>query len=126
MWYKRFGFKFPQGRSSAETFLIVLVPPVAIFLVGLLAGITQNYYILWLIVPAIIGGFELVDRLFVERKSRIRIKRRKMHIKNALKYINSGRIDKAKESLRRAKLYGELPEELKEIDRRLNQLTGTE
>ncbi|WNO10804.1 hypothetical protein [Teredinibacter sp. KSP-S5-2] len=126
MWYKRFGFKFPQGRSGAETFLIVLVPPVAIFLVGLLAGITQNFYILWLIVPAIIGGFELVDRLFVERKSRIRIKRRKMHIKNTLKYINSGRIDQAKESLRRAKLYGELPEELKEIDRRLTQLTSTE
>ena len=45
-------------------------------------------------------------------KNRIRSKRREKHVKEALEYIELNEMEKAKESIRRVKIYGKLPASL--------------
>lgn len=60
------------------------------------------------------------NRLSILPQNPIRTARYKHHCKYAIKYYQEGNLDAARESLFRLKMYGEVPDSLREIEKALN------
>ncbi|WP_139304846.1 hypothetical protein [Microbulbifer marinus] len=94
--------------------LSVIVVFSAAFAVSLLL---KNSWFLWLGVPITFVGFWIAENKFQNDGNLIKRRRFEYHVSKANRYIEAGKVSKAKESVRRAKIYGELPPELMEFDR---------
>lgn len=117
MWYKRYGYKQPAsdggGLGCFGLFFIVSLTFVpSAFLVVRFESLW--FLLVWLVFS--IGGFELVDRYGFKNGQTIRRSRRKKHLKSASKHIKLGLNTLALEDIRKACIYGELPDELKEFE----------
>lgn len=118
MWYKRYGYRHPSGNSGIGCIgasLSVIIGFTLAFLAALLA---KNLLFLWLGVPLTFFGFWIAEKSFANEGQKIRKRRFDFHIAKANKYLKVGKNSKAEEAIRKARIYGELPEQLKEYGRR--------
>lgn len=117
MWYKRYGYKHPSNHGDGigcVAFLIVLIVSWSIpFLIAVLA---DSPWFLLLVIPLAIAGFECSIRYVQGEGARRKEKRQQHHIKKAVTYMDSGKKVKALESIRRAKIYGDIPPELQKYE----------
>ena len=114
MWYKRYGYKQPTSNGREIGCLFVIGIPLISFIISFaIAVYYKNHWLLLIVVPLSIASFEVVDRYVNNERERFREARRKKHLRSAIENMDAGGVDKALASIRRAKIYGELPNELK-------------
>ena len=123
MWYKRFGFKYPSSSYAGGMgcFSMIAVYVVSLSMAFLIAVILQNGWFFFTVIPISFFGFNLAEKYASDEGGRLRRKRFKHHLNLAQVHISTGSTAKALESLRKAKIYGELPTELQEFEHRNNE-----
>jgi len=120
MWYKRFGFKYPDSSYAGGMgcFSMIFVYIVSLSIAILIAAFLQNGWLFFTVIPISFTGFYLAEKYANNEGSRLRRKRFEYHLNLAQVHISSGSTSEALESLRKAKMYGELPNELQEFELR--------
>ncbi|WP_160151714.1 hypothetical protein [Microbulbifer sp. ALW1] len=117
MWYKRYGYRQPSSNNGIGCIGAAFSVIAAFSIAFGVAFLTKNDWFIWLGVPITFVGFWIAENRFQNEGGLIRKQRFEYHVSKASRYIDSGKVAKAKESIRRAKIYGEIPQELKEFDR---------
>ncbi len=120
MWYKRFGFKYPDSSYAGGMgcFSMIFVYAISLFMAFFIAVLMQNGWFFFTVIPISFTGFYLAEKYANDEGNRLRIKRFKYHLNLAQVHISSGATPEALDSLRKAKIYGELPKELQEFELR--------
>jgi len=123
MWYKRFGFKYPDSSYAGGMgcFSMIFVYVASLSMAFFIAVFLQNGWLFFTVIPISFSGFYLAEKYASNEGDRLRRKRLKHHLDLAQVHISSGSTPKALESLRKAKIYGELPTELQEFEHRNNE-----
>ena len=117
MWYKRYGYKQPSSNNGIGCIGAAFSVFVAFSIAFGVTFLTGSDWFLWLGVPLTFFGFWVAENKFQNEGVLIRKRRFEYHVSKASRYIDMGKLGKAKESIRRAKIYGELPPALMEFDR---------
>lgn len=118
MWYKRYGYKGPR-HSGAERFRVLLAIPVVIVIYVSLAAFFRSPWPLLLIIPCSVVALEFMHRATMDIAPRFRENRKSMHIGDAINAYEMGNVEAAKESIRKAAIYGELSEEAERIKNKI-------
>ncbi|WP_237060284.1 hypothetical protein [Microbulbifer sediminum] len=116
MWYKRYGFRHPTSNSGLGFFSGLAVTIIAMLVSLGLVDAFDSYWLLLAAVPVAIAGFELLSRRPGKERNVVREERYRYHIEQAYAGIEAGDNDAALESIRRIKIYGELPAELQAFE----------
>ncbi|WP_226642277.1 hypothetical protein [Microbulbifer variabilis] len=114
MWYKRYGYKHPSGSGGIGCIGASLSVIVGFSLAFLISILLKNILFLWLGVPFTFIGFWVAEKSFADEGEKIRKRRFEYHIGKAKRYLQEGKKHKAEDSIKKAKIYGELPDEFKE------------
>ena len=119
MWYKRYGYKQPasSGGAGIGCFALLFIFALSLVAACFIAIFIENAWGFVSIVPICVSGFILVDRYSLKEGDRFRGKRHKYHIRAAERFFESGDLAGALESIRRAKIYGKIPRNLREYER---------
>lgn len=76
-----------------------------------------NAWIVLAFIPLSIFFFELADQYALKEGVRIKERRKRFHLNKVDKYIDSGDVHEALEAIRKAKIYGALPQNILDFER---------
>lgn len=118
MWYKRYGYKQPKriAVKGIGCISILCISLISFFISFCVAVPMQNAWLLIATIPLSIVGFEVFDRYASNKFLRLRKKRHKMHLERAYSSIELNSAADALEAIRRAKIYNDIPDDLKEYE----------
>ncbi|MDM3872592.1 hypothetical protein QSV34_14660 [Porticoccus sp. W117] len=118
MWYKRYGYRTVSGDAGdIGCVAFLFIPLLSIGLAVALVYLFRLAWLGWLFIPFALVGFYFSSKYAAGEGRRRRTKRQALHIKKAHRYIEAGKTARALESIRRAKIYGKIPKELKEFEK---------
>ncbi|MDN3638623.1 hypothetical protein QWY82_07380 [Simiduia curdlanivorans] len=120
MWYKRYGYKQPSGSGAATIpyvgitlFLVIICIPIIVIFKTLLPLVVM--------IPVALAFFYIAEKVELSQGQEIQDQRRMHHLKNVTKNFFLGRKQETLESIRKAKIYGELPPQVKKIEKHLGE-----
>lgn len=118
MWYKRFGYKQPpSGGRGIGCFGIIFVSFLSFLPSVFLSAASGSPWFLLLSIPIAAIGFEFLDQRALNEPKRFRAARLKFHLASARRHIATGANHKAINSIRKAKIYGDIPSKLEEFSK---------
>ncbi len=117
MWYKRYGYKQPSGHDGLGCLTVATISGGSFVISVCIALLVEVPWLLLLVFPLAVLGFEVANRYALGAGRRIRKKRYRFHIDQAKLAISEGDKAAALESIRRTKIYGKLPDELNKYEK---------
>ncbi len=97
-------------------FSLTVVSFVSLFISLAVSLYFNNGWLFLFVIPFSVIGFEVCDRYANNEGMRFRDRQRRNHIESAQKRIRAGAISDALESIHKAKMYGDIPDNLKEFE----------
>ena len=118
MWYKRYGYKQPSRNGGIGCIGATLPVLVGIAIAFFATVLLHNLWFLLLIIPIAFAGFWIAERQSFGEGERIHQRRYTHHVREAYEHVMAGRKGDALESIRKIKIYGDLPADLAGYERR--------